>query len=104
MKHNLKSGFTLIEFMIVIIIIGLLTAMLVPAFKSVKRKSADRKSEEHKPAESNHPNSSITFIEKSDDGYLKLYYDSERNIYIYLGFGAGLQTVPGPIQTLEDVK
>ena len=94
MKHNQKSGFTLITFMVVIIIIGVLAAMLVPAFQSVKLESA----------ESNHPNSSITFIEKSDDGYLKLYYDSERNIYIYLGFGAGLQTVPGPIQTLEDVK
>ncbi len=39
MKKNNKKGFTLVEIMIVVVIIGLLAAMAIPAFNKVRENS-----------------------------------------------------------------
>ncbi len=39
MKNKSKKGFTLVEIMIVVVIIGLLTAMAIPAFQGVRERS-----------------------------------------------------------------
>lgn len=42
MKNCNKKGFTLVEIMIVVVIIGLLAAMAIPAFQKVRRTSQDK--------------------------------------------------------------
>jgi len=39
---NSKKGFTLVEIMIVVVIIGLLAAMAIPAFQKVRASSQDK--------------------------------------------------------------
>ena len=39
---NSKQGFTLVEIMIVVVIIGLLAAMAIPAFQKVRQSSQDK--------------------------------------------------------------
>src|SRR5580765_247367 len=39
---NQNKGFTLVEIMIVVVIIGLLAAMAIPAFQKVRRASQDK--------------------------------------------------------------
>jgi type IV pilus assembly protein PilA len=39
MKYKNKKGFTLVEIMIVVVIIGLLTALAIPAFQKVRNRS-----------------------------------------------------------------
>ena len=41
-KLNQSKGFTLVEIMIVVVIIGLLAAMAIPAFQKVRRASQDK--------------------------------------------------------------
>ena len=46
MKYNSKKGFTLVEIMIVVVIIGLLAAMAIPAFQKVRKTSQEKGSDE----------------------------------------------------------
>ncbi|WP_309386951.1 type II secretion system protein [Cerasicoccus frondis] len=42
MNKNSKKGFTLVEIMIVVVIIGLLAAMAIPAFQKVREQSREK--------------------------------------------------------------
>lgn len=42
MTHKNKKGFTLVEIMIVVVIIGLLAAMAIPAFNKVREQSREK--------------------------------------------------------------
>ena len=41
-RHNAEGGFTLVEIMIVVVIIGLLASLAIPAFQKVRSASQDK--------------------------------------------------------------